>query len=159
MSSKSESSKSESSKSNLRPEVAIAILYDPDRGDRLFMQLRDNIPNILYPGYWGLFGGHIEAGETPEVALVRELQEEIGYQVTSYRKFGVFADEIAVRHVYAVPLVGAEGLTLNEGWDMGWVTQAELESGERYSANAQQKRPIGPIHQRILLSFLPKKCV
>jgi 8-oxo-dGTP diphosphatase len=137
------------------PEVAIAILYDPKARDRLFMQLRDNIPTILYPGYWALFGGHIEAGETPEVALVREIQEEIGYGVPEYVKFGVFTDETAMRHVYAVPLtVGIGDLSLNEGWDMGWVTQADLEAGELYSTEAREKRPIGPMHQRILLAFL-----
>jgi 8-oxo-dGTP diphosphatase len=144
-----------SSSSKALPEVAIAILYDPRRRDRLFMQLRDNIPTILYPGHWALFGGHIEAGETPEVALVREIQEEIGYAVPDYVKFGVFTDETAMRHVYAVPLtVDIPDLTLNEGWDMGWVTQVELEAGALYSAKAQQERPIGPMHQKILLAFL-----
>jgi 8-oxo-dGTP diphosphatase len=144
-----------SSSSKVVPEVAIAILYDPIDRSRLFMQLRDNIPTILYPGHWALFGGHIEAGETPEIALVREIQEEIGYAVPEYVKFGVFTDETAMRHVYAVPLRGSiTDLTLNEGWDMGWVTQAELEAGELYSANAQGKRPIGPMHQKILLAFL-----
>jgi 8-oxo-dGTP diphosphatase len=143
--------------SKVVPEVAIAILYDPTDRSRLFMQLRDNIPTILYPGHWALFGGHIEAGETPEVALVREIQEEIGYAVPEYVKFGIFADETAKRHVYAVPLRrDIANLTLNEGWDMGWVTQAELEAGEHYSANAQEKRPIGPMHQRILLAFLTR---
>lgn len=56
--------------------VAIAILY---RDNKFLMQLRDNIPTIVYPGYWAFFGGHIEPGETPEVAVRREVLEEINY--------------------------------------------------------------------------------
>lgn len=40
------------------------------------MQHRDN--NAPYePNMWGFFGGHIEEGETPEQAVVREIKEEL----------------------------------------------------------------------------------
>jgi len=57
--------------------VALAIL---EQDGRFLMQLRDDIPTILYPGVWGLFGGHLEAGESPEIGLKRELKEEINYE-------------------------------------------------------------------------------
>jgi mutator protein MutT len=34
-----------------------------------------------YPGVWDLPGGHIEAGEAPQGALVRELREELGIDI------------------------------------------------------------------------------
>jgi 8-oxo-dGTP diphosphatase len=40
----------------------------------------------FYPGVWDLIGGHVEAGETPEEALARELQEEIGVTPRSWRE-------------------------------------------------------------------------
>lgn len=35
-----------------------------------------------YPGVWDLAGGHVEAGESPACALVRELREELGVSIT-----------------------------------------------------------------------------
>ena len=62
-----------------RIETASAVLRS-DRGRFLF-QLRDDIPNILYPGLIGLFGGHLERGETPLQAVCREVHEEVGIDV------------------------------------------------------------------------------
>lgn len=69
--------------------VAIAIL---SQDGQVLMQLRDNIPNIIYPGYWGFFGGHLEPGETPMEALKREIQEEINYAVPAAKLFGIYSD-------------------------------------------------------------------
>jgi RimJ/RimL family protein N-acetyltransferase len=37
----------------------------------------------LLPGIWDIVGGHLEAGETPEQALAREVEEETGWRVVS----------------------------------------------------------------------------
>ena len=57
--------------------VALAML---ERQGRWLLQLRDDIEGIVHPGTWALFGGHLEAGESPEIALRRELLEEIHWQ-------------------------------------------------------------------------------
>lgn len=56
---------------------AAALLLD-EQG-RYLMQLRDDVPHILHPGAFGLFGGAIEAGEDADAAVRRELDEEIGF--------------------------------------------------------------------------------
>jgi 8-oxo-dGTP pyrophosphatase MutT (NUDIX family) len=133
-------------------EVAICILH---QGDRFLLQLRDNDPQILYPGYWALFGGHIEPGESPEVAVVREVMEEVSYALPHFEKFGIYRDEQVIRHVFQAPLmVNLDQLVLAEGWDMGLLTIAQIRSGAHYSTIAQQVRPIGPIHQQILSEFV-----
>ena len=54
------------------------------------LQLRDNKPNISVPGTWSLFGGIIETGESPQAALVREVQEELCITLPDFRPFWVF---------------------------------------------------------------------
>lgn len=67
-----------------RPAVA-AIVRLPDA--RYLLQLRDDIPGIWYPGHWGLFGGALEPGETPEQGLLREVEEELGVRPLRWRRF------------------------------------------------------------------------
>lgn len=137
---------------NQLPEVAIAILY---QNNKYLMQLRDNIPNIAAAGCWGLFGGHLEINETPEIAVVREVIEEIGYELPSVIKFGIYADDRVIRHVFQAPLlVGLDQLVLNEGWDMGLLTLEDIQRGNCYSNIAGEFRPLGIPHQQIMLDFI-----
>lgn len=140
---------------NKQVEVAIAILYT---SDRFLMQLRDNIPGIIYPGCWGFFGGHIDPGETPEAAVKRELLEEISYKPPSVSEFRCYSDAQVIRHVFHAPLtVELNQLVLGEGWDMGLLTPEQIKAGECYSDKAGQVRPLGRPHQQILLDFLEQR--
>ncbi len=133
-------------------KVAIAILY---YNNQFLMQLRDDIPNIVYPGHWGLFGGHLEPGETPEFAVKRELLEEIGYAPPNLVKFGCYPDEKAIRHVYYAPLnVELNKLILLEGWDMDFLTVDEIKQGNHYSKIAKGVHPLVSTAQKILLDFV-----
>ena len=135
-----------------RHRVAIAILH---QNGKFLLQLRDDIPGIFYPGHWGLFGGHLEPGESPDAAIQRELLEEIGYAPTVLSQFALYEDTHVVRHVYQGELgVDLNQLVLNEGWDMALATVEEISRGDRYSLQAKQSKPLGKPHQRILLDFI-----
>ena len=64
---------------SVRPvtEVAVGILID--REGRYLLTSRP--AGKAYAGYWEFPGGKLEAGETVEQALRRELQEEIGVTI------------------------------------------------------------------------------
>jgi 8-oxo-dGTP diphosphatase len=58
-------------------EVAVGVLL---RADGAFL-LTSRPPGKVYEGYWEFPGGKVEAGESIEAALRRELQEEIGVTI------------------------------------------------------------------------------
>jgi 8-oxo-dGTP pyrophosphatase MutT (NUDIX family) len=110
---------------HLQHAVAAFIIVD---GSGYLLQRRDNIPQIFFPDHWGLFGGAIDPGESPEEAIARELQEELMLDVTEIRRFGEISFDVesvgrgSIRRTYfEVPLTAGQvsGLTLCEGAAMG----------------------------------------
>lgn len=131
--------------------VAMAIIH---QNGKYLMQLRDNIPNILYPGVWGFFGGHLEPGEKPQEGLKRELIEEINYSVEEFTEFRCDVGEQYIRYFYSCPLVvPLEKLELKEGWDLDLLSPAEIQQGYGYSPKAGL-RPLGDIHRQTMLDFI-----
>ena len=132
--------------------IAIAIIH---QDGKYLMQLRDNIPNIIYPGVWGLFGGHVEPGENPEAGLKRELIEEINYPVEQLTKFNSYNDHRYARHVFSCHLsVTIDSLELNEGDDFGLLTLAEIKNGFGYSPKNRELRALGDLPRQIILDFI-----
>jgi 8-oxo-dGTP diphosphatase len=58
-------------------EVAVGVLIRPDGA----FLLTTRPAGKVYEGYWEFPGGKLEVGETVELALRRELQEEIGITI------------------------------------------------------------------------------
>jgi 8-oxo-dGTP pyrophosphatase MutT (NUDIX family) len=64
------------------PKMRTTAILVFNKGGHVLLQKRDNIPTILEPGKWDVWGGHCRAGETPEACASRELREEIGVEIT-----------------------------------------------------------------------------
>lgn len=123
----------------LRPGNAAAALITVE-GSHYLLQMRDQKPEIFFPGHWGLFGGAMDEGESPEQSLRRELEEELGLTAASVRYFTEFVFDFGfsgsgrlIRQFFEVPIerTTLERLTLREGTHMRLFTPREILTSAR----------------------------
>ena len=117
--------------------VAVGIIVNP-AGEILLAQRADNQHQ---GGLWEFPGGKVEAGETVEQALGRELHEELGITVHSseplIRLPHDYGDRTVVLDVHAVRAFSGEAHG-REGQPVCWVAPAQLHDYAMPAAN----RPI-----------------
>ena len=107
--------------------VAAAALVDPD--NRVLIAQRP--PGKAMAGLWEFPGGKVADGETPELALVRELREELGIEVceTCLAPFTFASHTYATFHLL-MPLYlcrNWEGeVSPREGQALKWVRAGRL---------------------------------
>ena len=105
--------------------VVAAVIRD---GDRIFATARGYGE---YKGWWEFPGGKIEAGETPEEALVREIHEELDTEIRVGELIDTIEYDYPTFHLnmdcfWAEVVAGR--LVLKEAEDARWLTRETLES-------------------------------
>ncbi|MGN0353653.1 MAG: NUDIX hydrolase [Muricoprocola sp.] len=102
-----------------------------EKDHQYLMLHRVSKKNDVNKDKWIGVGGHFEYGESPEECVLREVKEETGYTLTSYRYRGlvtfVFAD-IETEYMSLFTADGFEGeqIPCNEG-TLEWIDISELE--------------------------------
>ena len=128
--------------------MAAGLVID---GDRVLLTQR--LADGAMPLKWEFPGGKIEAGESPEQALVRELQEEVGVAV----RVGViwevlwhsYPDFDLLMLVYPCVVTGVSEPLCCEVADLAWVVPGEMQSYDILEADA-------PMVRRLLEEGLPR---
>jgi len=120
---------------------AVAVIQD-ERGKYLLAKMPEN--RGVFPGQWAIVGGGIEEGERIEVALAREIGEEVGLELLETTRW-YFADEVREKlypggrreklhliYLYFKCLCRGEVKLNQEFEEFAWV---ELEDVNNYDLN------------------------
>jgi 8-oxo-dGTP diphosphatase len=108
-----------------RIPIAVAALVR----DGLVLLVHRHPSRRWYPDCWDLAGGHVESGELPHQAVVRECLEELGVHVHDPLPFPMpLTDSTLDRHAFLVTRWEGEPVNAapDEHDDLRWFRPSEL---------------------------------
>ncbi len=110
--------------------VLLSTLCYIERGGKYLVLHRTAKENDINKDKWIGIGGHFEADESPEECLLREVREETGYTLTSWKFRGIVTFVSGDGVTEYMSLFTADGFTgtqsaCDEG-ELAWVAKKEL---------------------------------
>lgn len=109
--------------------VETVMCYIENENNEYLMIYRCKKKNDLNEGKWLGIGGHIEEGETPKEAIIRETLEETGLTLKSVEKRGILTfinnDYVELIHLYTSNDYEGSLTECNEG-ELHWINKNDL---------------------------------
>ena len=114
----------------MRAVLKMTSLCYLEKGDSYLMLHRTKKENDENEGKWIGVGGKFEAGESPEDCVRREVREETGFLLESYRYRGIVtfvSDEWGTEymHLFTASAWSGEEKPCDEG-ELAWIEKKEL---------------------------------
>ena len=121
-------------------EMDYTVLCYLKKGNQYLFMLRNKEKNDLNEGKWIGIGGHIEQSESKEEALIREVKEETGFTINSFKYRGeilfINNDYQEIMYVFTSDDFSGEMIECDEG-ELSWIDKDKildlnLWEGDRY---------------------------
>lgn len=95
----------------------------------VLMMLRNKKKQDINQNKWIGVGGHFEHGESPDECLLREVKEETGLTLTSYKARGIvtfcYKDVVEYMHLYTADQYEGELSICDEG-ELSWIDEDKV---------------------------------
>ena len=110
-------------------EMDKTVLCYLHRGDKYLLLYRNKKNNDINEGKWIGIGGHIEPNETKELALKREVEEETGLLINSFKYRGdlifINDDYEEIMYLYTSDDFSGELIECDEG-ELHWIEKDKI---------------------------------
>lgn len=124
----------------MKQVVSAAAIINNDQMQVLLAER--SLHKRLDAGLWETIGGRVEPGESPQDCLKREIREEIGCEIDSFRLFNVYScvhnDVQTISVVYIARIKGALNPDFLEISRLDWFDRSEAEK-LKYAMNCRQR--------------------
>lgn len=96
--------------------------------NKILLLLRDDVSNIPFPNKWDIPGGKIEEGETPDIALKREMKEELDLDnLNEINLFKIYKSENLTDFIFWKRLdLNIDEITVKEGQKIQYFNLNEI---------------------------------
>ena len=121
-------------------DVAVAILQRKNEAGQYEFLLASRPPGKGWAGWWEFPGGKIEAEESPEQALSRELKEELGIKPTSTQQWITRRFDYPAAHDSAAKMVNLHFYFVD-----AWEGELRPHEGQQLSWQNPQNITVSPI--------------
>ena len=104
-----------------------SIIFINDTG-QILLFLRDNKPDLPYPNMWDVPGGHVEANESPEKCIIREMKEEMDLDIDEFDLFSTIEFDDRIEYTFwAKADFDIDKIELMEGQQLKWFTRDDAQ--------------------------------
>ncbi|TNJ68124.1 NUDIX hydrolase [Paenibacillus hemerocallicola] len=100
--------------------------------DGRFLMVKQNKHGRIF---WNFPGGHIEQGEIPEEACIREIEEETGYRVSIEECVSASPG----KHVFIARIISGNMKLEDKLLDIAWVSESEEEKWDNKTLEILEK--------------------
>lgn len=138
------------------PNVTVAaIIIRIENGEQQILLTKRSLNMPTFPGAWVLPGGHVDAYETREQAVIREVKEETGlnYYPTLFNAYDEIFEELKIHAVVTVYTGTADGDAVADEHEVSEIGWYSLDAG------LSPDLELGFEHREIITDFMNRNNV